>query len=78
MVGDKIELRGLIGGYFVWDVADGGPLFLVGGGSALCLWYRCCVIAARKRRVPTLLLLSARTWVDIPFRDELLQYAMND
>src|SRR4051812_5562432 len=31
--GDKLELRGPIGGYFTWDVADGGPMLLVGGGS---------------------------------------------
>ena len=33
--GDKLELRGPIGGYFVWDVATGGPLLLVGGGSGI-------------------------------------------
>ena len=33
--GDTLELRGPIGGYFVWDVANGGPLFLVGGGSGI-------------------------------------------
>src|SRR5262245_62364502 len=33
--GDGLELRGPIGGYFVWDVAQGGPLFLVAGGSGL-------------------------------------------
>jgi ferredoxin-NADP reductase len=31
MGGDKLELRGPIGGYFVWEVKDGGPLLLVGG-----------------------------------------------
>jgi ferredoxin-NADP reductase len=33
---------------------------------------------AKKSIVPTMLLVSARTWADIPFRDELLQYAMDD
>src|SRR5919109_2033292 len=33
--GDLIEVRGPIGGYFVWDVNLGGPLFLVGGGSGV-------------------------------------------
>jgi ferredoxin-NADP reductase len=33
--GDKLELRGPIGGYFVWDVSTGGPLLLVGGGSGI-------------------------------------------
>src|SRR5262249_57241210 len=34
-VGDKLELRGPIGGYFTWGVADAGPLLLVGGGSGV-------------------------------------------
>src|SRR6266511_184708 len=33
--GDKIELRGPIGGYFVWEPPEGGPLLLVGGGSGV-------------------------------------------
>src|SRR5207342_915690 len=33
--GDKLELRGPIGGYFAWDTAVGGPLLLVGGGSGV-------------------------------------------
>src|SRR4030095_8603421 len=33
--GDQIELRGPVGGYFVWEPAQGGPLLLVGGGSGL-------------------------------------------
>jgi len=79
MVGDTIELRGPVGGYFVWDVADGGPLFLVGGGSgAVPLVSMLRHRRAEKATIPTLLLVSARTWADIPFRDELLQYAMDD
>jgi ferredoxin-NADP reductase len=31
--GDQIELRGPVGGYFVWELPQGGPLLLVGGGS---------------------------------------------
>ena len=34
-VGDKLELRGPIGGYFVWEAAEGGPVLLVGGGSGV-------------------------------------------
>lgn len=79
MAGDTIELRGPIGGYFVWNVADGGPLFLVGGGSgAVPLMSMLRHRRAAKSAVPTLLLISARTWPDVPFRDELLQYAMDD
>ena len=33
--GDQLELRGPIGGYFVWDTGDGDPLLLLGGGSGL-------------------------------------------
>ena len=33
--GDRLEVRGPIGGYFVWDVALGGPLLLVAGGSGI-------------------------------------------
>jgi ferredoxin-NADP reductase len=33
--GDKLELRGPIGGWFVWEAKDGGPLFLVAGGSGI-------------------------------------------
>src|SRR5829696_10382058 len=35
MAGDKLEFRGPIGGYFTWEVQDGGPLLLVGGGSGI-------------------------------------------
>ena len=35
LVGDEIELRGPIGGHFVWSVDDGGPVLLVGGGSGV-------------------------------------------
>src|ERR1700733_5940413 len=34
-VGDELELRGPIGGYFVWEAADGGPLTLLAGGSGV-------------------------------------------
>src|SRR2546421_10766378 len=34
-VGDELELRGPIGGYFVWEESSGGPLQLVGGGSGV-------------------------------------------
>ena len=33
--GDRIEVRGPIGGYFVWEAIQGGPLLLVGGGSGV-------------------------------------------
>ena len=79
-VGDAIELRGPIGGHFVWDVKDGGPLLLLGGGSGVVplmsmLRHRTAVGS----RVPALLLFSSRTWEDVIFRDELLALdARND
>lgn len=74
--GDKFELRGPIGGYFIWTAAIGGPLFLVAGGSGIVplmsmLRYR----AAAKSATPTLLLYSARTLEDIIYREELDQMA---
>src|SRR6185369_12828416 len=35
VAGDRFELRGPIGGYFVWEAALGGPLLLVAGGSGV-------------------------------------------
>ena len=72
-VGDEIELRGPLGGHFVWSVNDGGPLLLIGGGSGVVplmsmLRHR----AAQKSRVPALLFYSARIWDEVIFRDELL------
>jgi ferredoxin-NADP reductase len=34
-VGDQFELRGPIGGYFVWDPEDTRPVLLAGGGSGV-------------------------------------------
>ena len=72
-VGDAIELRGPIGGHFVWDVADGGPLLLVGAGSGVApLMAMVRHRAAQGGRTPALLLLASRTWDDALFRDELI------
>ncbi len=70
--GDQLELRGPIGGYFTWEVADGGPLLLVGGGSGVVplmamIRYR----AATHSQVPARLLFSSRTWDEVIFREEL-------
>jgi ferredoxin-NADP reductase len=73
--GDDLELRGPIGGYFVWDESLGGPLFLVGGGSgvvplrAMLRHHR-----AVASRVPARLLYSARTREEIIYREELVQF----
>jgi ferredoxin-NADP reductase len=72
-VGDEIELRGPLGGYFNWTEAEGGPLLLVGGGSGVVPLMS--MIRHRKAigsNVPFVLLLSARQWDDVLYRDELL------
>jgi ferredoxin-NADP reductase len=71
--GDEVELRGPIGGHFVWQNADGGPVMLAGAGSGVAPLMSMIRHHARQRsRAPMLLLLSARSWEDVIFRDELL------
>jgi ferredoxin-NADP reductase len=71
-VGDRIEVRGPIGGYFVWEAAMGGPLLLVAGGSGVVplmamLRHR----AAAGSAAPARLLYSSRTYDDVIYREEL-------
>jgi ferredoxin-NADP reductase len=70
--GDGLELRGPIGGYFVWGPEDGGPLLLVAGGSGVVplrsmLRHR----SQNGSDVPVRLLYSSRTLADVIYRDEL-------
>jgi ferredoxin-NADP reductase len=77
--GDQLELRGPIGGYFVWDVSLGGPLLLVAGGSGIVplmamLRHRNEAFASdemERHRVPARLLYSSRGWDEVIYRDEL-------
>jgi ferredoxin-NADP reductase len=70
--GDELELRGPVGGYFVWEESLGGPLLLVGGGSgvvplrAMLRYHR-----AVRSGLPARLLYSARTQADLIYRAEL-------
>jgi ferredoxin-NADP reductase len=70
--GDKLELRGPIGGYFVWEAHLGGPLLLVAGGSGIVP-----LMAMLRHRaevgstIPTCLLYSSRSSEDVIYRDEL-------
>jgi len=76
VVGDRIELRGPIGGYFVWDAPLGGPLLLVGGGSGVVPLMAMLRHRARAgSQVPTRLLFSSRRIEDVIYRDELAQLA---
>jgi ferredoxin-NADP reductase len=70
--GDQIELRGPVGGYFVWEPSQGGPLLLVAGGSGivpLMAMIRARAIAGSG--ADTRLLFSSRGWDDVIFRHEL-------
>ena len=79
VAGDQLEVRGPIGGYFVWEVALGGPLLLIGGGSGVVplmamLRHR----AAQHARLPARILYSSRTTDDVIYRDELDALAAGD
>ncbi|HKO25655.1 MAG TPA: ferredoxin reductase [Chloroflexota bacterium] len=75
-VGDKLELRGPIGGYFVWEASMGGPLLLVAGGSGIVpLMAMVRHRAAVGSTVPTRLLYSSRSDADIIYRAELERLA---
>jgi ferredoxin-NADP reductase len=69
---DRIEIRGPIGGYFVWDVPLGGPLFLVAGGSGVVPLMAMLRHRARLgSHIATRLLFSSRHREEIIYRDEL-------
>jgi ferredoxin-NADP reductase len=71
--GDELELRGPVGGWFVWEPAHGGPLQLIGGGSGLAPLMS---ILRHHRRsgsdAEVQLLLSARGPQDVLFAGELV------
>jgi ferredoxin-NADP reductase len=70
--GDELELRGPIGGYFVWEGALGGPLVLLAGGSGIApLRAMLRHHRATGSTVPVRLLYSARAERELIFRDEL-------
>jgi ferredoxin-NADP reductase len=74
--GDDLELRGPIGGYFVWEPGDGGPLLLLAGGSGIVPLRS--ILRHRDRTgstVPVRLLYSSRTLDDVIYRAEFGQPA---
>ena len=78
-VGDEIELRGPLGGHFLWPEHATDPVLLIGAGSGLVP----LMAMIRQRRalaqtVPTALLLSARTAEDVLFSEELHSIALSD
>jgi len=77
-VDDGLEVRGPIGGYFVWTPALGGPILLIAGGSGIVpfrsiLRHR----AATHSAIGARLLYSARSIGDVIYRDELTRLATN-
>ena len=78
-VGDEIELRGPLGGHFLWPEDAAEPVFLIGAGSGLVP----LMAMIRQRRigaqnVPTALLLSARTARDVLYAKELQAIEFDD
>jgi ferredoxin-NADP reductase len=74
--GDKLELRGPVGGYFVWAADTGSPLLAVAGGSGVVplmsmLRHR----SASGAEVGARLVYSSRSWEDVIYRDELERLA---
>ena len=77
--GDQLELRGPIGGYFVWTTALKGPLCLVAGGSGITPLM--AMLRHRQRqanRDPAVLIYSSRSWEDVIYRNELERLACDD
>jgi ferredoxin-NADP reductase len=77
--GDELELRGPIGGYFVWEDSFGGPLLLVAGGSGVVpLRSMLRHHRAIESIVPVRLLYSAQSLDQVIYRDELMRMAADD
>jgi ferredoxin-NADP reductase len=70
--GDQLEVRGPIGGYFVWEAESGGPLLLAAGGSGVVPLR--AILRHRSRvgsSVPVRLLYSSRSFQDVIYSSEL-------
>ena len=81
--GDGLEVRGPIGGYFVWDASAGGPLLLAGGGSGIVplmsmIRHRARAEASVRESVSVVLLYSARTIGDLIYKEELEKLSDGD
>jgi ferredoxin-NADP reductase len=77
--GDELEIRGPIGGYFVWEQASGGPLLLIAGGSGIVPFR-----AMLRHRIAggsdaaVRLLYSVRSINEVLYRQELLSVASHE
>jgi ferredoxin-NADP reductase len=77
--GDRFELRGPIGGWFIWEHAPAGPLQFVAGGSGIVPIM--AMLRHRARigdRVPARLLYSSRSFEEIIYREELAALCAGD
>jgi ferredoxin-NADP reductase len=69
--GDQFEVRGPVGGYFVWEPGTGGPLLLAAGGSGVAPLR--AIVRERSlagSSVPVRLLYSSRSWEDVIYKSE--------
>src|SRR5882672_10204203 len=71
VIGDRFEVRGPIGGYFVWDRSIGGPLLVAGGSGVVPLMAMLRHRAVAGVKEPARLLYSARTYEQIIYGEEL-------
>ena len=78
-VGDQVELRGPVGGWFVWRPDDPAPVLLVAGGSGIApLMAMVRTRAAQHSRAPFRLVYSVRTPQHVYFADELRRSSAGD
>jgi ferredoxin-NADP reductase len=78
-IGDPIEIRGPVGGWFVWRPGDTAPVLLIAGGSGIVpLMAMLRTRRATGSRVPFRLIYSVRTDRDVYYADELRRRARDD
>ena len=76
--GDAFEVRGPIGGYFVWEPDDPAPVLLIAGGSGVVPLMSMARDRVREgSSTPMRLLFSSRTLEDVIYREELEDLAGN-
>jgi ferredoxin-NADP reductase len=78
-VGDRLQLRGPIGGYFVWTAAVARPLCLIAGGTGIT---PLMAMLRHRHRLPdrsqALLIYSTRSLEDAVYQGELDRMAQSD
>ena len=77
-IGDRVEVRGPLGGWFVWQPGDAGPVLLVAGGSGVVPLMAMIRARAGVSRAPFRLVYSVRTPDDRIYAAELRRRAAED